>query len=425
MSTEKDREQDEMIRRNAESIRRNEEALRRQTEALEKIRDHYFPKKSAWKSVCGFFLKVVGAVTVAAGIMETAEWYWNTRLTDKMAEQSAAVAKRLFFRENDAAGAAKFLEKAVELDGDAVRYRIALAYVKGLAAIGDLFDLGRPLTDGERARVDAILSEAVFLQEVAPDEAMPHVLAAQAYGLRGENAAAVAAAERATALAPGNVQAHVTSCAIRFASGDIPAARQQLAEAERIDPAFPLVRYWRGFFALTVDKDPERAQTLADELVRDAPRFVLAYVLKGLALTSGATPDLPAARAAYAQALALAPHLTRALVLTAETYEREGNLSVARLWLDRALARDEHCMKALTARARICGWSGDWKTAVGDLTAAMALVPFRADLYRERAKARASAGDTAGAAEDLKTADALDPTAQTANPTGIQKNVQK
>ena len=82
MSTqsERDCEQDEMIRRNAESIRRNEEAILRQTQALEQIRDHYFPKRTLWSQLCGLFLKAVGAVTIAAGILEeAADWYLNTR----------------------------------------------------------------------------------------------------------------------------------------------------------------------------------------------------------------------------------------------------------------------------------------------------------------------------------------------------------
>ena len=49
-----------------------------------------------------------------------------------------------------------------------------------------------------------------------------------------------------------------------------------------------------------------------------------------------------------------------------ETYEREGDLAMARLWLDRALRQDDKYMGGLTARARLSGKSGDWKSSVAD-----------------------------------------------------------
>lgn len=406
--SERDREQDEMIRRNAESIRRNEEAILRQTRALEQIRDHYFPKRTLWSQLCGLFLKAVGAVTVAAGILEAADWYLNTRQTDSMAEQCADVAERLFAKENDAAGALKFLEKAVELDSGTLEYRIRLEYVKAMVAIRDLFDLGRPLTADERRRVDDILTESVFLQEAKPDDAMPHVLASQAYALRGEREAARNELNRALALEPENVQVQISACSLDYDAGDMSAAQRHLAEAERLDPEFPLVPYWKSTFALTVEQAPETALRHVDRLLERTPRFALAHVLKGWVLSTGPNADFPAARASCSQALVFRPDLTWAMVLTADTYEREGDLAMARLWLDHALRQNDKCMAALTARARLNGKSGDWKSSVADLTTAIALAPLRADLYRLRAEARSSAGDAKGAATDRKVAVTLD-----------------
>ena len=162
---DRDREQDAMIRRNAESIRRNEEAILRQTKALEQIRDHYFPKRTFWARLCGAFLKAVGAVTVAAGILEAADWYLNARQTDSMAKQCVGVAKRLFEKENDAAGALKVLEKAVELDSGTLEYRIQLECVKALAAIA----LAPLRADLYRKRIEAYASLG-DAKEAAADE---------------------------------------------------------------------------------------------------------------------------------------------------------------------------------------------------------------------------------------------------------------
>jgi len=405
--TDKDVEQDVLIRQNAENIRRNEEAIRRQTEALEKIRDHYFPKRTITRRVLTFFLKVVGAVTVAAGILESADWYWNVRLKDEMAEQSSLVAKRLFFKENDVVGAVKFLERAVELNDGQIRYRIALGCVRGLAAIADLIDLERPLTPDERARVDEILSEAVYLMEVAPEEPLPHVLAAQAYGLRGETAAAVAASERALQMAPDNVQVQVTACAMRFAARDVAAARERIAAAERLNENFPPALYWKAFLTMTVDRDFATAGKEVERLLSRAPRFAPGHLLLGRIRMGAEAPDYRGARAAFARALELVPRMTRAIVLTGEAYAREGNLPLARLWFDRVIEKDPNDMRALTARARLCGGTGEWKTAEDDLTKAIGLAPFRADLYRERAKVRRAAGEADGATRDAETAAAL------------------
>jgi len=408
MDMDKDKEQDEMIRRNAEHIRRNEEAIRRQTECLEKIRDHYFPQATLWRRVSTYFVKVVGAVAVYAGLMETGDWYLNTRKSNGMAEQSAAVAKRLFLQENDPAGALQFLDKAIELDEGRVAYRIARAYVKGMGAVVEYFDLGRPLTPDERARVDAILAEAVFLQEVEAENPMPYVLAAQGYLLRDEPAAARQAMARAVALAPEDVIVRIHACSVAFACGDWAGARAELSAAEKLDDRLFLVPFWRGRLAVACDHDWEAATRHFTEMARRAPRVGLTHVMLGRALMNGTRPDYAAARAEFAQALKIMPRLWKAYALTCESYVREGNAAMARLWADRLLAQNATSMDALTARARLYVDAGDGAAAAADLTAAIALAPFRADLYRVRARARTLCGDSRAAAEDEKTATALE-----------------
>jgi len=407
MATEKDLEQDALIRQNAEHIRRNEEAIRRQTECLEKIRDHYFPRPTFWKRTCGLFLKVVGAMTVGAGLMEAFDWYWNTRQIERMAEQSVAVAKRLMFEENDPSGAMASLSRAVELDGNNAKCRTMLAYVKGIATVGELFDIGRPLTPDERERIDAILAEAVFLQTADPDDPMPYVLTAQAYVLRNEFALANQAVEKAVSLAPGNAIVRCSGCAIRFFTKDFATARKELAEAERLKPDFQLVLYWKGMLA-AADKDVAKAREHFEKMAFVAPRLALPHAMLGWTLTMGAKPDLTAARAEFAKALDISPRMKNVMLMAGESYEKEGDLIVARLWYDRALACDGRYMKALLARARVNGALGDWKAKADDLTAAIALDPFRADLLRERATALDAQGKTAEAEADRKTAAAIE-----------------
>jgi len=408
MATNKDDEQDELIRQNAEHIRRNDEAIRRQTECLEKIRDHYFPRKSVWKQMCGFFLKVVGAITVYAGLMETADWYLNTRQSENMAEQSALVAKRLFMEQNDAAGAARFLEKAVGLDEGKVRYRIALAYVKGIATVMELFDLGRPFTPEERARVDAILAESVFLQDVASDESMPYVLAAQAYLLRGEPQAARETVTKALKQDPSNLLARINSCMQYFAAHKYEEARAELAAAEALGVKSLLIPYWKGELAMSADHDLVAARKHFAEMLDIAPRNALAHVMLGQTYMAEKDVDYSRAREEFGLALTSSPNMKRAMLMMVESYEREGKLVLAKLWLDQILKLDEKCMKALVARARVCGKDGMLAEATDDLSTAIGLAPFRADLYRLRAELQEKAGNAAAAGNDRKKAEALE-----------------
>jgi len=413
MATEKDLEQDALIRQNADHIRRNEEAIRRQTECLEKIRDHYFPRKTVWKSTCGLVLKVIGAITVYTGLMEGVEWYVNARAIEGMAKQSVTVARRLMFEESDMEGAVAFLTRAVELEGNSAKYRTMLAYVKGMRAISDLFDIARPLTADERERVDAILAEAVFLQTAAPEDPMPHVLTAQAYVLRREFALAEKAVAKAVSLDPGNVQVRCSGCAIRFFAHDLAKARAEIEEAANIQPNFPLVLYWKGMLSAVADRDFAKAREWFSEMSRVSPRLALSHAMLGWALLNGLNPDVAAARAELVQAVEICPGMKRALLAMGESYADE-NPIVARLWYGRALACDGNFMAARLARARVSGKLGDWEGKVDDLSAAIALDPFRADLLRERASALDAWGKTEAANADRAAAEAIDRSAPTA-----------
>jgi len=407
MASDKDLEQDELIRSNAEHIRRNEAAIQRQTECLEKIRDHYFPKQTIWKQLVGYFLKVVGAVAVYAGLMETMDWYLNTRKSEGMATESAQVAERLLLKENDPEGAVRFLEKAIELDDGEVQYRIKLAYVKGIAALVDYFELGRPFTTEERARVDSVVADALFLRQVAPDNAMPHILAAQAYKLRGDQEAAKASVDKAVQLAPEQAFVRVNACAVRFMLGDFKGARADLDAAWQLDPAMPVVLYWKGIVAKELDHKNDEALRHFDEMLKLAPRLALGHAARGWALMDSQQPDYEAARSSFRRALEILPKMQLARLRMSETYEREGKWLLARLWLDQVLERDPRNMNALTSRARVLGKLGEWRAAAEDLTKAIALAPFRADLYQERANAYEKSLKLLSAKEDRKIAEAL------------------
>ena len=180
----------------------------------------------------------------------------------------------------------------------------------------------------------------------------------------------------------------LSACSLRLSAGDAAAARAELAAAERVAPDLPLVAFWKGQIAERLDHDPEAARAHFAEMVRQTPQAAFGH-------------------AALGRALASAPKLKAVMRLMAETYVREGNLPVARLWLDRALALDPRFMGARVDRAGLLGRQGDWKAARADLDAAVELAPFRADLRQARAKVLRAVGDTAAADADETLASAL------------------
>jgi len=236
---------------------------------------------------------------------------------------------------------------------------------------------------------------------------MPHVLMAQARVLRGEFKAARASVERAVELGPDNVLARANHCAVLFAEGDLGAAREAVARAEAVRSDFPLVLYWKGMLAAVADRDLVAAEGFFAKLTQAAPQLPLGHASRGWALQRLPKPDFAAARAELETALRLSPKMKPAIVNMAYGYEREGNLALARLWLDRALAHDANCMDALRARARIDAAEGAYKAAETVLSSAIALSSFDEGLYRERAAVRQKLGDVTAAEADLKTAEAL------------------
>jgi len=404
---DKDSEQDAMIRRNSERITRNEEAILRQTAALEQIRDHYYPQKTWWKKTSKFVGKVVCVIMAYLGIVEAVDWLWNVRESQELAKQYATVAQQLFYEEGNAIGALELYEKCIQLDGDNSKYRIAKSFVRGLSFGLDLFGQRRLLTDAERVRVDETLAEAMALKKREPENPMPYVLMAQALLLRGEKDEAISSIVRAVQLDSKDAAVRITACAMHFFAGRMKEARTQLAEAEQLNATLPLVILWKGMLALALDRDAAAAQTAFRELTRRSPRLPTGHAMLGRALLAGESSDVKAACAAFRRALVLDPKQKIALLGLGEAAMRVNNRALARLWYDRALGQDPNDITALEARARINGLDGDWAGALADWTSAIALAPFRADLYLERAAAYATVKEEKRAAADRRTADAL------------------
>lgn len=384
------------------------EAIQRQTQAIEQIRDHYYPPPPGrWRRSFGFCAKWFGIAMASIGVYQTLEWVWNIHESKTRAASYAKVAHRLFFDEGNAAGAVQCYEKAVELDKSDSDYLTALTFMRGMDLASKLISAKRPLTDDERTRLDMAMADATMMLESEPGNAMPHILLAQAMCLKGDHKDAVDELAKAIRCDPKNVFVRTSSCAMYSVIGMIDESKRQLAQAEALDPEFPLTVCWKGIHSLSLEHDATMAAKHFKTMTKRNPRLALGHAYLGMALLAGEKPDIKDARESFRVALALEANQSMALVGMAETYEREGNYLVSRLWLDRAIDQDGNGVSALVARARVNGKLGDNEAAIADLTSALKISAFDADLYRQRAGYLEKAGKAAEAQSDRAVAAAL------------------
>lgn len=384
-----------------------EEDIKKQTAVLEQIRDHYFPQTGPVKIILRFFVRIICIVVAYLGIAETVDWVVNTRVSEDLAKHYAAIAQRLFYEDGNATGAVQCYEKAVELDHGESDYRIALMLMKGMALISDFIGTERALTVDERRQVSRVLAEAKLLHETEAENPMPLVLVAQALLLIGDKTAAVDAVKRAVALAPDDASVHTSACAVHFFAGLLAEAEREFAEAERLNASLPLVTFWKGRLKLARN-DVAGAKSAFEDMTRRFPRLPIGHALLGQVLMVDGKTEGKTIRAVFNKVLVQDARNTNAMLGIAETYEREDNFILARLWLNRVLATDAVNLSAFTARARIHAKMGRNEDALADLTSAVDLMPFKPDLYRQRAQLYDKLGDVPRAKSDRATADALE-----------------
>lgn len=164
--------------------------------------------------------------------------------------------------------------------------------------------------------------------------------------LTPELAAVAAASEAALTRGEGDAYDHAMVALARSASRDFAAADALFERALALEPGNPstltsLAIHYRN-------QNRNRDAVLAcEEAIRNYPEYADAWLERGSILGGGGSRE--AARASFARAAELAPHLAAAHAGLASLAARDGDAATARLHAARALAIDPHNATAINA----------------------------------------------------------------------------
>ena len=160
---------------------------------------------------------------------------------------------------------------------------------------------------GRYAQAEALLREALL---IAPQSFAVHTNHGLMLSRLGRHAEAVVQQRAALALAPDFAPAWLNLALALQAGGDLESAAAAREQALRLDPASPPALVQRALLSQAAGRLGE-AVALYREALRHDDRLPEAWINLGTALLT--TGDAAAARTAYEQALALAPHDRRAM----------------------------------------------------------------------------------------------------------------
>ena len=142
-----------------------------QTRVLERLAKTFAPEEEEERQKRFVRLLVrsasVGALAVS-GIIGS--WELGVYLKDswdvrRMADDYAQVGVRLYYQENNVLVAKDFIAKALELQPSNSEYLFLDAYIDGMSAVRDLFNLDRPYDAQELNSAYEALAKSVFLEQ--------------------------------------------------------------------------------------------------------------------------------------------------------------------------------------------------------------------------------------------------------------------
>ena len=412
MISEHDKVQDRRIAANAKAI----ESL---VKYMREVRDHFEPIYGLAEKVPEKWTKTVIKLRTLAklGVVfvilaKIGGWYFNKQTLHKMADRYAEVARRLYYTENNPDVALPFVDKALEIEKESPEYIFFKAYINGMAATRDLLNLGRPFNKAELDRAHQAYAEAVFLQGLEPKRPEPYILQGQILAALKETARAKEVIQKAVELDSNSDFALIRLAMVQLDEKDIAGAEASLAKALELNPKSKWAWLWKGVVAMDFKKDPKAARDCCDKALEIDPKFDLAIYNRGWTYATGKEKRYDLAREEMKKALAVNPDYKEACYAMGMFYGYEDNYTVAKVWMDKAIAMDANFLLAHKWRGIICGEMAQYEEAVKSFGAAILLDPMNADLYVRRAKMSVALGKLDDALRDLNFAYELEPKAK-------------
>ena len=385
-----------------------------QTRVLERLAKTFAPEKEEERQKRFIRLLVrsasVGALAVS-GIIGS--WELGVYLKDswdvrRMANDYAQVGVRLYYQENNVSVAKDFIAKALELQPSNSEYLFLDAYIDGMSAVRDLFNLDRPYDAQELNSAYEALAKSVFLEQQQPNAPEPYILRGQIYAALKDNNRALETLQQAIAIDPTNDFALMRLGVISYNANDIDKATEFLDQALALNPDSKWAYLWKGVMA-SDGRDFEKAKTNFDEALRIDPRFDMAHYNLGWAYLGSKPKNYVEAEGSFRKTLSLNPDFKEAFYGLGMVFGYQSQYSIAKQYLTKALNLDDRFLTAWKWRGIVNDELGLYDDALMDFSSAIAISPTNADIYMRRARVGLKTEAFDSSLEDLLLAKKYDP----------------
>ena len=186
-----------------------------------------------------------------------------------------------------------------------------------------------------------------------------------------------------TAIPTRSAVSFLADADIAYRSGNIDDAIAAYEEVMRLEPNNPKPLAALSSLYLIL-QDLELSRTLAQRAVELAPQDVEA--LNALARIEDWQGEYEAAVNYALDALEIEPTNATSLAIMGEVYTDVGNWDVAQDYLLQALTNDPENILALRNQAFLFEMRGDYTSAIATYDRAIALAPYRFELYMEKGR---------------------------------------
>jgi tetratricopeptide (TPR) repeat protein len=347
------------------------------------------------------------AISGLIGSWELGAYLKESWEIDRLAKGYAQVGVELYYEENNANVARKFLGKALELAPDDADYLYMDAYIDGMAAVRDLFNLDRPYTADELNAAHEALAKSVLLENQQPDSAEPYILRGQIYAALKDHERARDVLLKAVRLDPRTDFALMRLGVVEYNAGNKDSATSYMKQALALNPESKWAHLWNGVMASDAGKTNQALAHFGKSLAVD-PRFDLAHYNIAWAYLGQKPKAYDKAEAAFRKALALNPNYKQAFYGLGMVFGYQNEYTVAREYLTKALDLDAQFLTALKWRGIVNDELGNLDEALSDFSAAISIDPSQADLYVRRSRALTKGDEFTDALADLQFAKRLD-----------------
>ena len=330
---------------------------------------------------------------------------WDVR---RMANDYAQVGVRLYYQENNISVAKQFLEKALELQPSNSDYLFLDAYIDGMSAVRDLFNLDRPYDANELNSAYEALAKSVFLEQQQPDAPEPYILRGQIYAALKDNERALKTLQQAIAIDPENDFALMRLGVISYNAGENEKAITYLNKAIAINPDSKWAYLWKGVMA-SDGREFENAKLNFDEALRIDPRFDMAHYNLGWAYLSSKPKNYAEAEKSFRKALSLNPDFKEAFYGLGMVFGYQRQYSVAKEYLTKAIELDDRFLTAWKWRGIVNDELKLYNDALADFSRAISINPTNPDIYMRRARVGVKTEDFEKSLDDLLLAKKYDP----------------